>query len=140
VAGVDRDGTVTVTGRDGERILPADYARKYVELAYATTVYGAQGETSNIAHLVIGEHTGAAAAYVGMTRGREHNTAHLVVETMVEARQQWLDVFARDRADLGPANAARLAGDEADRYGSHPPLERAFRRSPSSMDRRARPS
>ncbi len=126
VAAVDRDGTVTVTGRDGERILPADYARKHVELAYATTVYGAQGETSSIAHLVIGEHTGAAAAYVGMTRGREHNTAHLIAETMVEARQQWLDVFSRDRADLGPAHAARLAADEADRYGSLRPLERAL--------------
>jgi hypothetical protein len=32
---------VTVRARDGERILPADYARKHVELAYAATVYGA---------------------------------------------------------------------------------------------------
>lgn len=35
----------------------------HVELAYATAVYGAQGETTHAAHLVLGEHTGAASAY-----------------------------------------------------------------------------
>ena len=43
---------------------------RHVELAYATTAHGAQGDTVTAAHLVIGEHTGAASAYVGMTRGR----------------------------------------------------------------------
>ena len=41
-----------------------------MELAYATTAHGAQGDTVTAAHLVVGEDTGAAAAYVGMTRGR----------------------------------------------------------------------
>jgi hypothetical protein len=64
VTGID-DGTLRVHGRAGDRALPAAYVREHVELAYATTVYGAQGET---AHLLVGETTGAAAAYVGMPR------------------------------------------------------------------------
>jgi hypothetical protein len=41
--------------------LPADYVTAHVELGYATTAQGAQGDTVTAAHLVIGEHTGAAA-------------------------------------------------------------------------------
>jgi exodeoxyribonuclease V alpha subunit len=102
----------------GARMLPADYVAAHVELAYATTAHGAQGETVTAAHLVIGEHTGAASAYVGMTRGRQANTAHLVAADADEAREQWLAVFARDRADLGPAHAARQAATEAARYAA----------------------
>jgi truncated hemoglobin YjbI len=75
-----------------------------------------QGETVTTAHVVVGEHTGAASAYVGMTRGRETNTAHLVAADINQAREQWLAVFARDRADLGPAHAAEQAAAEAARY------------------------
>jgi hypothetical protein len=53
-----------------------------------------------------------------MTRGRHSNTAHLVAETLEDARKQWVDVFSRDRADLGPAHARRLAVDAIDRYGA----------------------
>ena len=102
----NQDGGLVIRGRGGARTLPADYVREHVELAYATTVHGAQGETVDQAHLLIGEATGAAAAYVGMTRGRHHNTAHLVADTVEDARAQWVDVFSRDRADLGPGHAA----------------------------------
>ncbi len=67
-------------------MLPADYVTQYVELAYATTAHGAQGDNVTAAHLILGEHTGAASAYVGMTRGREANTAHLVAADAAEAR------------------------------------------------------
>jgi len=117
VTKVGPDGSLAVRGRPGARSLPSRYAREHVELAYATTVYGAQGETVDHAHLLIGEATGAAAAYVGMTRGRKANTAHLVADSVEDARQQWVEVFARDRADLGPAHAARVAAEDIDRYG-----------------------
>ncbi|WP_416224781.1 MobF family relaxase [Nocardioides sp. dk4132] len=117
VTGTDDSGGLLVQGRGGERTLPAPYVRQHVQLAYATTVYGAQGETVDHAHLLISEATGAAAAYVGMTRGRHHNTAHLVAETTDDARAQWIDVFSRDRADLGPGHAAQTAADDIDRYG-----------------------
>lgn len=105
-----------MSGRRGERLLPSAYVLSHVELAYATTVCGAQGETVGRAHLLAGEHTGAAAAYVGMTRGRIRNIAHLFADNPDEARRQWVEVFSRDRADLGPGHAAQVAGEDV-RYG-----------------------
>ena len=32
------------------------------------------------------------------------NTAHLVAETLEDAKQQWVDAFARNRSDLGPGD------------------------------------
>ncbi|WP_345529710.1 MobF family relaxase [Nocardioides endophyticus] len=121
VAGIGEDGSLILhdhrRGHRRDRVVPADYATRFVELAFATTVHGAQGETVPAAHVLIGEHTGAAAAYVAMTRGREHNTAHLVAEDLDDARRQWGEVFGRDRADLGPAHARGQAIDAIDRYG-----------------------
>ncbi|KRA29822.1 MULTISPECIES: MobF family relaxase [unclassified Nocardioides] len=123
VAGIGDDGSLYVTGRAGPRELPAAYVGEHVELAFASTVYGAQGETVDSAHLVVGETTGAAAAYVAMTRGRHSNIAHLVADTIDEARQQWVAVFVRDRADLGPAHAATRVDEDIDRYGTRLPDE-----------------
>ena len=109
------------------RVLPADYVTDHVELAYASTVHGVQGDTVTAAHLVIGDQTGAAAAYVGMTRGRAANTAHLVAADPADAREQWIAVFGRDRADLGPGHAAELAAREADRYARGRPLDQPRR-------------
>ncbi|VXB44766.1 MobF family relaxase [Nocardioides sp. AX2bis] len=128
VAGIGDDGGLLVRGRRGERILPAPYVRQHVELAYATTVHGAQGETVDHAHLLVGEATGAAAAYVGMTRGRRTNTAHLVAENSEDARDQWTAVFARDRADLGPTDARERALENIDRYGPHASPRRQLRK------------
>ena len=72
-----------------------------------------------------------------MTRGRDHNTAHLVAESLEDARRQWIDVFARDRADLGPAHAARLAADAVDRYG---PTDKAARYVPRRHGRTLTPA
>ena len=117
VAGVGKDGGLVLRGHGHDRKIPAAYATQFVELAYATTVHGAQGETVDRAHVAIGETTGAAAVYVSMTRGRNSNTAHLVAETLEDAKQQWVEVFARDRADLGPAHAKQQAIEAVDRYG-----------------------
>ncbi|NMM23088.1 MAG: AAA family ATPase, partial [Phycicoccus sp.] len=119
VTGIDPDGTLALDGGRGERRLPAGYVQDHLELAYVTTVYGAQGHTVDQAHLLVGEHTGAAAAYVGMTRGRETNIAHLVAGSVEDARAQWISTFSRDRADLGPAHAARLAASEAATYATY---------------------
>ncbi|MHB8300068.1 MAG: MobF family relaxase [Dermatophilaceae bacterium] len=123
VTRIGPDGALALDGGRGERHLPADYVQDHLELAYSTTVYGAQGHTVAHAHLLVGEHTGAAAAYVGMTRGRETNIAHLVAGNVKDARAQWMATFARDRADLGPAHAARLAAAEAATYATGRPLE-----------------
>ena len=81
-----------------------------------------------VSHVLIGEHTGAASAYVGMTRGRERNVAHLVAESVEDARKQWVEVFGRDRADLGPAHAREAAAEAVDRYGPNAPKRPAVRR------------
>ncbi|MFJ9391309.1 MobF family relaxase [Nocardioides sp. NPDC101246] len=144
VTAVGSDGRLAARGRLGVRTLPAAYVAQHVELAYATTAYGAQGETVRDGHVVIGDHTGAASAYVGMTRGREHNIAHLVAEDLDDAKRQWIDVFSRDRADLGPAHATQRAAEDMERYGSQAlqraALEQARRRRnpdpyPPGLDR-----
>jgi exodeoxyribonuclease V alpha subunit len=118
--------------------LPPDYVAQHVELAYATTAYGAQGTTVASAHVLVGDHTGAASAYVGMTRGRDHNTAHLVAPSLEEARRQWIEVFGRDRADLGPTHAAQRATDDIERYGPNAPHDPRRRRllSPAEIEQR----
>ena len=118
VTATKTDGSLLVTGRAGDRILPREYVAQHVELAFATTAYGAQGETVETAHLLLGETTGAASAYVGMTRGRRTNTAHLVADSVDDARAQWIDTFSRDRADLGPGHAAARVEEDLRRYGA----------------------
>ncbi|GAB4077284.1 hypothetical protein [Nostocoides australiense] len=135
VTRVGGDGNLTLRGKGRDRTIPAEYAAKFVELAYATTIHGAQGETVDRAHVAISDVTGAAAAYVAMTRGRHDNTAHMVAENVENARKQWVEVFSRDRADLGPAHAKQQALDAVDRYGSRkrrPKETEPYRPSPTT--------
>jgi exodeoxyribonuclease V alpha subunit len=145
VTGVHPDGSLTVhrvrTGARGDThnrwgdtrdrwgdigvTLPREYVREHVELGYVVTVHGAQGGTASTAHLLLGEHTSAASAYVGMTRGRHANTAHLVADSDADAGELWQAAFARDRADLGPqhaghALASATAGYTAERQRPDP--------------------
>jgi hypothetical protein len=77
--------TGTVAGMVAERIvLPADYVAADLALGYATTVHAAQGATVDTAHTVVTGRTGPAALYVGMSRGRESNTAHVTTVSVVE--------------------------------------------------------
>ena len=56
-----------------------------------------------------------------MTRGRHHNTAHLVADTTDDARAQWVETFTRDRADLGPAHARIAALGAIEQHGTQAP-------------------
>ena len=99
--------------------------REHVELAYATTVHGAQGETAHTGHLLLGEHTSAAAAYVAMTRGREDNVAHLVAENLDDAR----NTGSRPSVAIVPTSGPLTPPDVQPRTsnGTHPPpLEAAL--------------
>ncbi len=55
-----------------------DYLDSHVELAYAVTIAGAQGRTTDTAHTIVTPRTQAASLYVGMTRGRTANHAHII--------------------------------------------------------------
>lgn len=83
----------------------------------------------------MGEGTSAASAYVGMTRGRHDNVAHLVAETPEQARSLWEGTCSRDRADLGVAHARLQAIDDIDRYG---PVTPARARAKEQVKRRPR--
>ena len=68
---------------EGDRIvLPADYVAEHLALGYATTVHAAQGLTVDTCHTVVTRTTAAEALYVGMTRGRQANTAHVVTRAV----------------------------------------------------------
>ena len=142
VSGIGQDGSLVIQDpkrQTRDRALPAGYVLEHVELAFATTAHGAQGETVSHVHVAVGESTGAASAYVAMTRGRETNTAHLVADNVEHARQQWIEVFRRDRADLGPARARQRTIEDIDRYGPRgTPL--SGRRSPHREQRPTRPT
>jgi hypothetical protein len=118
VTGAHADGTLIVAGERGRRVLPAEYVCAHIELAYATTAHGAQGATAATAHLALGEHTTAASGYVGMTRGRQTNTVHLIAADLDDARDQWVYAFARERADFGPTHAASRAAQQASGYAA----------------------
>jgi len=67
-----------------------------------------------------------------MTRGRSQNTAHLVAESVEDARKQWCEVFGRDRADLGPAHAREAAAEAIERYG---PMKPRYSRRATAVPR-----
>jgi conjugative relaxase-like TrwC/TraI family protein len=56
------------------------YLRQHVQLGYAGNVHIAQSRTVGTGHLVVDETTGREALYVGMSRGRERNTAYVITE------------------------------------------------------------
>ena len=67
------DGTWTGTFR-----VPRAYLARNAELGYGGNVHVAQGRTVDTAHLLITGTLSRQALYVGMTRGRQSNTAHVV--------------------------------------------------------------
>jgi hypothetical protein len=82
VTGLNTAGDIVARNvRSDRRVaITADYASRSVVLAYATTLAGAQGRTCDRGHVVVTPRTPAASLYVGMSRGRSHNQAHVVTD------------------------------------------------------------
>ncbi|NYD39861.1 MobF family relaxase [Actinomycetospora corticicola] len=79
VTAVGDDGALTVASTRTEGapiVLPAEYVDRDLSLAYVGTVHSAQSLTVDTSHLVASPSSSRAATYVGLTRGRERNTAH----------------------------------------------------------------
>ncbi len=75
---IDDRGQLTVTAPErGTAVLPPDYTSRHVELGWAVTGYGNQGDTVDIGIAVIEPGTNRNHAYVALTRGREANHAWL---------------------------------------------------------------
>lgn len=96
------DVTVSRLQGHGEITLPASYAAEHVELAYATTEYGAQGITADRSLMLATTATTGRGLYVGMTRGRTDNLALVVTDQpSTEAALDVLEAtLAIDRADI----------------------------------------
>jgi conjugative relaxase-like TrwC/TraI family protein len=104
-------GRDPVTGRTRWSVpfeVPERYIEQHAELAYAGNVHVAQGRTVDTAHLVIDDTASREALYVGMSRGRERNTAYVITEPARVA-----DLAAETRPAPGIAGApAGEAGAE----------------------------
>jgi hypothetical protein len=112
------DGTWT-----GPFRVPRSYLARHAELGYGGNVHVAQGRTVDTAHLLVTSTLSRQALYVGMTRGRESNTAHVVTgrtapaghEPYLQAAPESVlaDVLRRDGDDLSATEQIRLSQEWA---------------------------
>jgi conjugative relaxase-like TrwC/TraI family protein len=73
---VQPDGALRVSHPDrGDVTLPADYVAQHVELGWAVTGYGNQGDTVDVGLAVLEPGARRNHTYVALTRGREANHA-----------------------------------------------------------------
>ncbi len=72
----DHIDLVAVDDHRERRTVTDRYAADYLQLAYASTVHGVQGETT--VRSLVGPGVNAAGLYVGMTRGAVHNAAIVI--------------------------------------------------------------
>jgi flagellar biosynthesis GTPase FlhF len=116
------DGTWTGTFH-----VPRAYLATSAELAYAGNVHVAQGRSVDTAHLLVTETLSRQALYVGMTRGRQANTAHVITgntappghEPYQHATPESVlaDIMGRDDGDLSATEQIRQAQDWASGTG-----------------------
>ena len=107
--------------------VPRAYLSDHTELAYAGNIHVAQGRTVDTAHLLVTESVSRQALYVGMTRGRESNTAHVVTGPTAPPGQKpyqqaapesvLASIIQRDEDDLSATEQIRQAQDWASGTG-----------------------
>ena len=104
VAEVLDNGRLKVVNAEGhEQTLPAKYVREHLTLAYASTLHAAQGRTVDTGHDLTG-------SYVGLTRGRESNTAWVVTQATAP------DAAAGEAQDVEPRSAKAVLEDKFKRF------------------------
>jgi hypothetical protein len=135
VIAVHDDGALTVShlGRHGAVTLPADYVRSQVQLGYAATAHGHQGDTVDVSLTLVTAATTHRSLYVGATRGRDENRLCVVNTDEQDARNVLEHVLTNDRVDI-PAVVQRRALAEQARGEGDPAhstagLERALARA-----------
>lgn len=112
IARIDPDTIDLVSPTDsGERRrITRDYALDQVILAYASTVHGIQGETTDAA--VVGPDVDAAGLYVGLTRGRHHNEAIALGRTDAAAREHLAATMLRGSTEVTMNDSVRAVAAE----------------------------
>lgn len=109
-------------GDSGEiRRVSREYALDHLQLAYASTVHGIQGETTDAA--VVGPDVDAAGLYVGLTRGRHQNVAVTIARTDQDAIGNIGATMMRGTTELTIQDAMRAADAELRRAARARSLE-----------------
>lgn len=84
------------------RTISPEYAASKLTLAYASTVNGVQGET--VHGSIVGPGVGAAALYVGLTRGKRINEAFVVAASDEDAQKHLADTLGRGQIEASLAS------------------------------------
>jgi ATP-dependent exoDNAse (exonuclease V) alpha subunit len=85
--------------------VPRSYLARNAELGYGGNVHVAEGRTVDTAHLLVTDSLSRQALYVGMTRGRESNTAHVVTgKTVPLACRRGAEATSSAECGLGTLN------------------------------------
>jgi len=101
--------------------VPVSYLENHAELAYAGNVAVSQGRTVDVAHLLVSPTLSRESFYVGMTRGRLANTAHVVTGApqprtgnplpQAEVEAVVADILATESASLTATEVMRQGQD-----------------------------
>lgn len=109
----DRIELASITDSADVRTVSADYAADHVHLAYASTVHGIQGETTDTS--IVGPGVDAAGLYVGMTRGRVQNEAVALVRPGETAIDVVASQMTRGLPEVTIDDSRRAARNELSR-------------------------
>lgn len=114
---VKRIGTdielMSITDSADVRRVTTEYVAEHVHLAYASTVHGIQGETTDAS--IVGPGVDASGLYVGMTRGRVHNEVVAIARTDEIAREVVSESMLRGLPEVTIEDSRRAARVELDR-------------------------
>lgn len=105
------------------RFVSVDYAADHLHLAYASTVHGIQGETTDAA--IVGPNVDAAGLYVGLTRGRTRNQAIVIAHTHSASRQAIARSMLRGTLETTIEQSRRGVESELRRAAREPALDPA---------------
>jgi exodeoxyribonuclease V alpha subunit len=114
------------------RTVTAEYVARHVHLAYASTVHGIQGETTDVS--IVGPGVDAAGLYVGMTRGRRHNEAVVVAGGRTQAIDLVAGSMRRGRIETTLADARTAARSDLARSARPDPDARSAVEPAASME------
>jgi hypothetical protein len=120
VSRITADGILLSSTSDSSnaRRISHEYASSHLHLGYASTVYGAQGETTD--RSIVGPGVDAAGLYVGLTRGRRSNQAVLIAPTATAATAELADMLRRGSIEHSLGASQDVARTELRRAATAP--------------------
>lgn len=112
IAGISPDALTLRNVNDpaDTRTVSAEYAAEHVHLAYAATVQGTQGETTDVS--IVGPGVDAAGLYVGLTRGRTENIAITIATNPATAEAALSTTMRRGIPELTISDSRTAAASE----------------------------